>query len=289
MKKNITLTKADDFLKYLHPEFPRNFVEDGETIPENSCSYSDTFKAFRINDASSALKGSLHIYLGELSIGDKVDINVEVMNISGVKAKIAIDYLSSPTGNLLENLFILQSKKTGEFERIGGSFLITRNGHAMAVIGVFTADIGDFYIRNVNLKITTKNSEGSTDIIEGNWIPSFAGSTNAGNHTYYIRTGRYYKIGKLVHLTGRLDLTSKDNNISGFLRIGGLPFKPLTDFREAGSVGYQQNLGDTSLHISTVGSANFLRVGTPNTLDAPVSILQNDSALSFSISYLTNK
>lgn len=158
MEKNITLTKADDLLKYLHYEFPRNFVEDGETIPENSCSYNDTFKAFRINDASPALKGSLHIYLGELSIGDKVDINVEVMNISGVKAKIAIDYLSSPTGNLVENLFILQSKKNGEFERIGGSFLSTRNGHAIAVIGVFTADIGDFYIRNVDIKVKSKES-----------------------------------------------------------------------------------------------------------------------------------
>lgn len=159
MGKNITLTKADDFLKYLHSAFPRNFVKDGETIPENSCSYSDTFKAFRINDASLVQKGSLQIYLGELSIGDKVDINVEVMNISGVKAKIAIDYVPSPTRtDAVANLFILQSKKTGEFERIGGSFLSTRNGHAMAVIGVFTGDIGDFYIRNVDIKAKSKKS-----------------------------------------------------------------------------------------------------------------------------------
>lgn len=291
MEKFITLRNQNDFLQYLHSTFKNSFIgDDAETIPENSCSYNDTFKAFRINDASTTKKGSLQIYVGKLAVGDKIDVSLEVMNISGTKAKLAIDYVPAPySEGVLQALLILQSEKNGEFEKLGGSFVSTQDGYVSVVLGTFMEDIGDFYIRNVNLKITTKNSKGSTDIIEGNWIPTFEGSTNAGNHTYYIRTGRYYKIGKLVHLTGRLDLTSKDNNISGFLRIGGLPFKPLADFREAGSVGYQQNLGDTSLHISTVGSTNFLRIGTPNNLDAQVSILQNNSGLSFSISYLTDE
>src|SRR5690554_3114407 len=128
MEKFITLRNQNDFLHYVHSTFKNSFIgDDADTIPDDASSYNDTYKAFRINDASTTKKGSLQIYVGELAIGDKIDVSLEVMNISGTKAKLSIDYVPTPySEGVLQNLLTLQSKKNGEFEKLGGSFVSTQ-------------------------------------------------------------------------------------------------------------------------------------------------------------------
>lgn len=121
-------------------------TQDAETIADNTYSWNSTYNAFRINDASAALKGSIHIPISNAYIGDVIDIKAEIMNVSGEKAKIAMDYSDA------SNEFILAAEGSGKFEEIGGKFLVTKNLSITIVIGTFTGNIGDNYIRNVTIK-----------------------------------------------------------------------------------------------------------------------------------------
>lgn len=60
-------------------------------------------------------------------------------------------------------------------------------------------------------------------ISSGTWTPELRGETAAGAPTYSVRSGRYYKIGKLVIFDFSVLLTSK-GGMSGGLIIAGLPF-----------------------------------------------------------------
>lgn len=148
MKKYVQLKTKDDFYAFSKI---KNLVTDSSTIPSNSCSYNTTYSAFRINDSSNIVKGAIEVPLGKLYIGDIVRITAEVYNISGVKAKIALDGEGG-------NIGILQTSKTNEFEKISSGFVCTRNENYTAVLGVWTADIGDYYIRNVSIEVDTGGS-----------------------------------------------------------------------------------------------------------------------------------
>ena len=159
MERYVQLTKQADYLNFIASPFKDRVVADDVTIAANSVAYNATFGVFRINDSSDTLKGALEIPIGYLYVGDKVDITLDIMNKSGVKAKIALDYSTTglPPGNF-GALFTLQSEKADEFESLGGSFISTKASFGIVVIGTFTPDIGDFYIRDVQIKVTTKGT-----------------------------------------------------------------------------------------------------------------------------------
>ena len=165
MERYVQLTKQADYLNFIASPFKDSVVADDVTIAANSVAYNATFGAFRINDSSDTLKGALEIPIGYLYVGDKVDITLDIMNKSGVKAKIALDYSTTglPPGNF-GALFTLQSEKADEFESLGGSFISTKASFGIVVIGTFTPDIGDFYIRDVQIKVTTKGTTYGTAI-----------------------------------------------------------------------------------------------------------------------------
>lgn len=62
------------------------------------------------------------------------------------------------------------------------------------------------------------------EIEEGIWTPFIQGHSVAGNHTYSIQTGKYYRINKLVNVTFIVGLDQLDPNMSGAIQIAGLPF-----------------------------------------------------------------
>lgn len=55
---------------------------------------------------------------------------------------------------------------------------------------------------------------------EGSWTPTVVGSTS-GEASYTSQSGRYTRVGRLVHVAFRVVFTK--NTISGDVRIGGLP------------------------------------------------------------------
>ncbi|GEM_PF-6694530 len=155
--KRVKIRTYEDFKMH----FPSGFTETSESanIPSNTYTWNDTYKAFRIYDNSTSLRGAVELQkIINANFGDVVEITAEVMNISGVKAKLSIDYQNNG------NMFILQSEKVGEFEKIGGRFTVGKTDVLSCVIGVFTADIGDFYVRNIEIKVEGNDFIYSPDI-----------------------------------------------------------------------------------------------------------------------------
>lgn len=72
----------------------------------------------------------------------------------------------------------------------------------------------DYVDQNINLVLPTT----------GIWYPTFAGSTTPGANQYSTRVGRWYKIGKLVHVEFSLTMSAKDSSMAGNLKITDLPF-----------------------------------------------------------------
>jgi hypothetical protein len=58
---------------------------------------------------------------------------------------------------------------------------------------------------------------------EGSWTPTLVGGTSPGSYTITSTSAKYVKVGRLVTVTGRLNITINSAG-SGTLRFGGLPF-----------------------------------------------------------------
>lgn len=70
-------------------------------------------------------------------------------------------------------------------------------------------------------QITSSDPNTLDDYEEGTWTPVLSDGTN--DATSSVAVGIYVKIGKMVHVKGRLVITSL-GSVSGILRITGLPF-----------------------------------------------------------------
>ncbi len=66
----------------------------------------------------------------------------------------------------------------------------------------------------------TQNGAHGLNIEQGVFTPSF----NVGNHTYGEQIGRYYRIGNIVHIFMRIQVTVADKTPTENLKIVGLPF-----------------------------------------------------------------
>jgi hypothetical protein len=76
------------------------------------------------------------------------------------------------------------------------------------------------------------------DYEEGTFTPTLQFSGLSVGVTYSNRTGIYTKVGRIVHFSGRIDLSSKGTSV-GDATIAGLPFAANTG---AASVGYQSSV-----------------------------------------------
>lgn len=152
MKKVIQLRTKEDFLLYSNI---KTLVTDATTIAGNSCAYNTTYEAFRVNDSLSTQKGAIEVLLGVLCLGDTVNITAEIYNISGERAKLALDVITPSTSTV----GVVKSEKTGMFEVISAKFVCNKiNQEYKAVLGSFTGDISDYYIRNIKIEINTSKS-----------------------------------------------------------------------------------------------------------------------------------
>jgi hypothetical protein len=98
------------------------------------------------------------------------------------------------------------------------------------------------------------------EIEQGTWTPTLYGGTTSGSPVYSIRQGRYMRIGNLVYLSGRIDITSK-GGLAGPIRISGLPF--------AGNNNITQNINVSEYYYLTFNGIPILQ------------ILQNANYMSF--------
>jgi len=154
---NIRLTEFEDYKRTQALPLTMTETTEAVTIPSNTYAWSSAYKALHMNDASAGVKGSIGFYLGNAVYGDVVEFSAEVMNMSGVKAKTYIDIVGGGVA------IALQSVKSGEFETIGAKYIVNKDtGNMTTAFGVFTTDIGEYYIRNINVKVNKKDNLSAT-------------------------------------------------------------------------------------------------------------------------------
>lgn len=143
-----------------------------------------------------------------------------------------------------------------------------------------------------------KSMEGSI-VTTGSWTPDLKFGGNNVGITYLYRNGKYVKIGKLVFINFRIELTNKGSS-TGSAYITGLPFN-------FGGTGYPPGFtsgefssmvvlaANDQYGVSGMGSSNSLEVlkqdlsgSSSNPLGITNGSFNNNSVIHVSLSYITN-
>lgn len=132
------------------------------------------------------------------------------------------------------------------------------------------------------------------DVETGIFTPYFYGSITAGANTHSTQIGRYLRIGKLVFITIELTLSLKGSDISGVIRIGGLPFTAMPGVYVSMAVGsygfFHPDTNYPDLSALVLGNFVILRRNGPSagTVDLPAGALTDTSHIRLSGAYLIN-
>jgi hypothetical protein len=104
---------------------------------------------------------------------------------------------------------------------------------------------------------STATANALDDYEEGTWTPTIIATTTNPTVGYSVQYGRYTKIGNIVTVQLKIDLSSFSGG-SGGINIGGFPFTSRNDsnYRSAGSVSFARN-------VTNGGGAIMLNLG-PN-------------------------
>lgn len=140
----------------------------------------------------------------------------------------------------------------------------------------------------------SSNANTLDDYEEGTWTPTLtAASVAPTGVTYSTQSARYTKIGRVVHIEGRVGISSKGSGGSGTVRIGGLPFS-IGSANAAGSAvvvaganmpsGYQANLSGGTASATVLVFTRTNNTSLSN-LDWATEI-NGDFDVVFSISYV---
>ena len=123
------------------------------------------------------------------------------------------------------------------------------------------------------------------DYEEGNWTPTITFGGASVGQTYSTQTGRYTKIGRLVHVEGTVTFTAKGSS-TGAAKIETLPFSPVN----AGGVTIIGTIGFASLvaGLAAVFAGTSIAIRVPSTTASALATdanFTNSSSLSFSGTY----
>ena len=130
------------------------------------------------------------------------------------------------------------------------------------------------------------------DYEEGTWTPNLRfGGTDTGI-TYFSRSGKYTKVGNVVHVTCNFYMESKASN-TGNADLTGLPFTSSSDAAQGGAaIGLWQSITFADFP-SIYPNASEARLSFHETTDGGVLTVLNDtnftgaSRISFSLTYIT--
>jgi hypothetical protein len=99
---------------------------------------------------------------------------------------------------------------------------------------------------------------------EGNWTPQLAWSAGGNYVMVGLNSGRYVRIGNIVHLQFQLQWSSLSGSSGGTLRVNSIPFTAGGTSRSAGSICANNsivlNSGYTWLGLTIDPSANFIYI-----------------------------
>jgi len=127
----------------------------------------------------------------------------------------------------------------------------------------------------------SSNANTLDDYEEGDWTPTFFGTTTAGSPTYNTRVAAYTKIGRSVSVTCFMYITNL-GGMAGNIQIGGLPFTSMTGgsyyggFAIAEFEGFTFAAGRTQLGLEpTHGSTNIVIYNSGSGVSASQQTIAN--------------
>jgi hypothetical protein len=103
------------------------------------------------------------------------------------------------------------------------------------------------------------------DYEEGLWTPSIAADAGPGGYTY--QTGYFTKIGRKVHVTGQLRISSMGSFSGGTVNVGSLPFTivNLTNYDPRGVLGLKSAAtAKTDIFVRGVANTTYMRLENLN-------------------------
>ena len=146
----------------------------------------------------------------------------------------------------------------------------------------------------------TATANALDDYEEGTFTPAYA-HTSGGSFTHNIQLGRYTKIGRVVHCTGRVRgaLTSSG---SGAVNVTGFPFTSAStaNLHASGAIGRTGNFNNAPKSLFMGTNSTLMAMRQNNSSSSPKSNVSDDTVsadmdtgtssndLIFSISYMTD-
>lgn len=145
MIKQASAITKEDYKKFI--PFSYNEIINAT----NNWTWVENEMAAEIN-ATNGVASYLVLNVGDVEIGDVVEIDADVLNVTGSKVKLSVD-VDSGGGYL--NAQYLQTSHGNNYQKCSLSVNMVKRGKARITIGLWTADVGRFKIRNV---VSKKNS-----------------------------------------------------------------------------------------------------------------------------------
>jgi hypothetical protein len=146
----------------------------------------------------------------------------------------------------------------------------------------------------------TATANALDDYDEGTFTPAYA-FTSGGSFSHNIQLGRYTKIGRVVHCTGRVR-GAKSSTGSGAINVTGFPFTSAStaNLHASGTIGRTGNFTNAPKAIFMGTNSTLLAMRQNNSSSSPKSNVSDDTVdgdmgtgasdndLIFSITYMTS-
>ena len=142
-----TIRTKEDFMNADYGSRPPTYV-DSLPLAMNQWTYLDEIKAMRIK-TDDTTHGWVRINLGELEVGDIINVSVEVFNISGEKSKISIEAIGGGSQEI-------SSEKNNEWEILQLKYIVRKDTIHSLYVGIWRDDVGEFMMRNIKCEVLSQ-------------------------------------------------------------------------------------------------------------------------------------
>lgn len=263
------LYNRDIMLAYLNATTNYTVVEDATNINDNCVAYNNTLKSLRVKDASNQTKIVLEIPLGRLNAGDKVNVKLETMNVSGDAIGVAIDYYTKSDYSDINytNFTTLSTEKTTFFSTFENSFIVRDERFVRVAIGNFAAGVGDNYIRNVEIEVESANQNYLINPYQS--LINFDSRVGTITHT---NDCHYYLLGDVCKFFFNFEVTAY-NITQGFATFIRLPFKSVKPYVTGLAYVFDTADGINVMEPLTLSAnSNSAYLKTPNVLSSKFKV-----------------
>ncbi|MGI6663876.1 MAG: DUF859 family phage minor structural protein [Christensenellaceae bacterium] len=143
---------------------------------------------------------------------------------------------------------------------------VKSNGHGMGIGGVAENDgLTVYWDANFHKKPTVNGSDISVES-KGVWTPTFKRNSNGITLPTVGNRGEYFRVGKLVFFTFKLQAGTFASPVGSYVFVTGLPFPPdlevIPDAMPLGMYWYRMGVNFSMLYGNMVSSGDFIIRGT---------------------------